>query len=342
MKIAIAHADPRVIEAIRAAVRSQPGIEVAWVAADRFETISRCRATPPDLLLLALDLPPFDGATASRCIMTEAPCAILLLSDGMQRSLSKVYDAMIGGALDVVNGSLAGGEGAAAIGSLLQKIDVVDRLTSHRGAPAHRARGSTPAAPDRLVALGASTGGPRALASILSGLPRDLPAAVVIAQHLGAIVAPSFAEWLMQSTGFPVRVARPGDRPVLGAALLAGSDAHLVLTAGGTLSYRTEPADTPHCPSVDVLFQSLAVHGPPRSVAVLLSGMGQDGALGLAALRRAHWLTLAQDRETSAVYGMPRAAAETGAAQRVLPLDCIAGAIRSHFGFVDADPPHPR
>jgi two-component system response regulator WspF len=336
MRIAIAHANPRAVATLRAVLDAERHVEIAWIAVDRFETIHRCETDSPDLLLLALDLPPLDGVVAARRIMAESPCAIVLLSDGAQRSLPGLYDAMIGGALDVVSGSLTDGDRSLAIESLLQKIGVVARLIGRSGAPQQRA--GEPAlhvSVDRLVALGASTGGPHALGQVLSGLSRDLPAAVVIAQHMDAGIAPSFAEWLMRSTGFPVRIARSGDRPVVGEALLAATDAHLVLTASGTLRYQTEPTETPYCPSVDVFFHSLAVHGPARSVAVLLTGMGQDGAQGLEALRRACWLTLAQDRDTSVVYGMPRAAAEAGAAKQVLPLDRIAGAIRGHFGFPD-------
>lgn len=335
MKIAIAHADPRAVATIRAALDAQRQVEITWVAVDRFEAIRHCEADSPDLLLLALDLPPRDGVVAAHRIMAESPCAILVLSDGSSRSLPRLYDAMIGGALDVVSGSLTEGDRSLAIESLLQKITVVGRLTGQSDL-LRRAGDPVPhASPDRLVALGASTGGPQALANILSGLSRDLPAAVVIAQHMDPGIAPSFADWLMRSTGFPVRIATSGDRPVVGEALLAATDAHLVLTANGMLRYQTEPTDIPYCPSVDVFFHSLAVHGPARSVAVLLTGMGQDGAQGLEALRRACWFTVAQDRGTSVVYGMPRAAAETGAAQKVLPLDRIAGAILSHFGFAD-------
>jgi two-component system, chemotaxis family, response regulator WspF len=336
MRIAIAHANPRAVAAIRTALDAQRHVEITWVAADRFETIGRCGADTPDLLLLALDLPPIDGVVATRRIMAESPCAIVVLSDGAQHSLPRLYDAMIGGALGVVSESITGVDRSLAIESLLQKIGIVSRLIGRSGGQRQSAGEPAPRVSlDRLVALGASTGGPHALAEVLSGLSRDLPAAVVIAQHMDAGIAPSFAEWLMRSSGFPVRIAISGDRPIVGEALLAGTDAHLVLTASGTLRYQTEPTETPYCPSVDVFFHSLAVHGPARSVAVLLTGMGQDGAHGLEALRRACWLTLAQDRGTSVIYGMPRAAAETGAAQQILPLDRIAGAIRSHFGFPD-------
>src|SRR5207244_2017940 len=134
-----------------------------------------------------------------------------------------------GGALDVVSVPFTGPSRSFASESLLQKIRIVSQLTARPGASTRPAGGAESHAPlDRLVALGASTGGPHALGRVLSGLPRDLPAAVLIAQHMDAGIAPSLADWLMRSTGFPVRIATPGDRPIVGEALLAATDAHLV------------------------------------------------------------------------------------------------------------------
>src|ERR1700741_4600111 len=121
MRIAIAHANPRAVATLRAVLDAERHVEIAWIAVDRFETIHRCATDSPDLLLLALDLPPLDGVVAARRIMAESPCAIVLLSDGAQRSLPRLYDAMIGGALDVVSGSLTDGNRSLAIESLLQK-----------------------------------------------------------------------------------------------------------------------------------------------------------------------------------------------------------------------------
>jgi chemotaxis response regulator CheB len=178
-----------------------------------------------------------------------------------------------------------------------------------------------------LVALGASTGGPDALARVLAALPKPFPAAVVVVQHIAADFAANLATWLQGRSGLIVRLARDGDALRAGEVLLAGSNDHLVLRRDGKLGYTADPADYPYRPSVDVFFNSLATGWPKPGVAVLLTGMGSDGAMGLARLREAGWDTIAQDQATCVVYGMPKAAAELKAAGTVLPLPQIAAAI---------------
>ena len=174
------------------------------------------------------------------------------------------------------------------------------------------------------MAIGASTGGPAALETILSNWPADFPGAVLIAQHVGVEFAAPMAEWLGGRSRLKVRAAQPGDWPKSGGALLAATKDHMVLTGYGTLGYTREPMDCPYRPSVDALFRSLADYRARPGVAILLTGIGSDGAAGLRKLRDAGWLTIAQDQATSVVYGMPQAAAKLDAATRVLPLGDIA------------------
>jgi two-component system response regulator WspF len=139
--------------------------------------------------------------------------------------------------------------------------------------------------------------------------------------------ADGLTEWLTERTGFPVKLARDGDRPQIGTALLAGTKDHLIMTARGDLAYTSAPRESVYRPSVDVFFKSLPPRRHPQSIAVLLTGMGKDGADGLKLLRQGNWLTIAQDEKSSIVYGMPKAAARIGAASAVLPLDKIAARI---------------
>ncbi|WP_049104545.1 chemotaxis protein CheB, partial [Burkholderia cenocepacia] len=207
---------------------------------------------------------------------------------------------------------------------LLAKIDQIGRLLDAPGGPriagTAARNGGGP-----LVAIGASAGGPGALASILGSLPADFNAPIVIVQHVDRAFAEGMAQWLDGQTRLAVRVAREGDRPQPGVALLAATDDHLRITRAGTLEYTREPAATPYRPSVDVFFNSLTEHWPGRVIGVLLTGMGRDGAIGLKALRMKGYHTIAQDEATSAVYGMPKAAATLGAARAILPLGRIAG-----------------
>jgi chemotaxis response regulator CheB len=178
-----------------------------------------------------------------------------------------------------------------------------------------------------LIVIGASTGGPAALQTILAPLPADLPAAVVIVQHVDEQFARSFAEWLDEQTALSVRLARPGDRPQPGQVLIAGREDHLILRPDGSLDYTPEPVDYAYRPSVNVFFESVARHRRGQSLGVLLTGMGRDGGLGLLALRQAGCHTVAQDQASSAIYGMPKAAAELGAAVDILELKAIGPAL---------------
>lgn len=176
----------------------------------------------------------------------------------------------------------------------------------------------------KLVGIGASAGGPAALATVLGGLPQDFPAAVVVIQHVDEHMALGMAEWLGLHSALPVRVAAEGDRPIPGSVLLAATNDHLVLKTADRLGYSPEPRDYVYRPSVDAFFQSVCRLWRGDVVGVLLTGMGRDGALGLKALRDQGRHTIAQDQESSAVYGMPKAAAKLDAAVDILPVARIA------------------
>jgi len=182
-----------------------------------------------------------------------------------------------------------------------------------------------------MVAIGASAGGPAALAQLLSGLPKEFPAAIVVVQHVDEKFVDGMAGWLNQISPLPVRVANEGDRPVIGTVLLAGSGDHLEFKTADKLGYSPEPKDTAYRPSIDVFFDSISRKWKGQAAAVLLTGMGRDGAVGLRALRDRGIHTIAQDEKSSAVYGMPKAAAELEAAVDVLALDQIAPKLRTIF-----------
>jgi two-component system response regulator WspF len=187
-----------------------------------------------------------------------------------------------------------------------------------------------------LVVIGASAGGPGAIAAILSDLPANFAASIVIVQHLDAEFAASFAHWLGERACLPVRIANEGDRPKKGSVLIAGKGEHLVFVNRHALGYASEPRESFCRPSIDIFFESVARHWRGNTAAVLLTGMGRDGSSGLKSLRNAGAMTIAQDAATCIVYGMPKAAAELDAAVRILPLEKIAGAL------IDITSPWPR
>ena len=174
------------------------------------------------------------------------------------------------------------------------------------------------------------------MAAVLGGLPRDFPAAIVIVQHVDARFAPGLVDWLGHHSAMPVRLAVEGERIVPGQVLVAGTDDHLVFRGTDRLGYTPHPQDHAYRPSVDVMFTSARCHWGGRLVGVLLTGMGSDGARGLRDLREAGHHTIAQDRASSAVYGMPKAAAALGAAGEILPLDAIASRLTTLMGPASA------
>ncbi len=175
-----------------------------------------------------------------------------------------------------------------------------------------------------LILIGSSTGGPAALVAVLSRFPRNFPGAVIIVQHIDAKFAPGLAAWLETQISLPVALIQDGDRPQPSKVLLAGCDAHLILQANLKLYYTPDPQDYPYRPSVNLLFQSMARHWPHPGTALLLTGMGYDGADGLKSLRDRSWHTIAQSAASCTVYGMPKAAIDRDAAVQVLSPDAMA------------------
>jgi two-component system, chemotaxis family, response regulator WspF len=238
---------------------------------------------------------------------------------------SRVFEAMGHGAIDAVDTPVLG-QGVTRDGAapLLGKIATVGRLLSSnlRAQAVQLTAGQ--GSKRMLVAIGASAGGPAALSAVLAALPQGFAEAIIIIQHVDEKFVAGLAHWLAQQSHLPVRIAAEGDQPQPGQVLLAGAGDHLVLKTPEKLGYVAEPRDCVYRPSVDVFFESVCKFWQGRALGVLLTGMGRDGALGLKALRDKGHHTIAQDAASSIVYGMPKAAAEIGAAVEILSLERIA------------------
>jgi two-component system response regulator WspF len=325
MRIAIVNDMPLAVEALRRVLAQAPQHQLAWTAVDGVEAVEMARRDRPDIILMDLVMPRMNGVEATRRIMAEAPCAILVVTSDVDSNAAQVFAAMGKGALDAVDTPLLH-SGAPPVGRhpLLAKIEAVGRLIdAGSSAPASAAVIRAPAA-SQLVAIGASAGGPAALATILKALPAQFPAGIVIVQHVDARFAAGLAQWLDDQSALSVRLAQEGDRVRPGEVLVAGTDDHLVFKSPDRLGYASEPSDHIYRPSIDVFFRSAGQFWAGGLTGLLLTGMGADGARGLKELRDKGHYTMAQDKASSAVYGMPKAAAQLDAAREVLPLEQIA------------------
>jgi two-component system, chemotaxis family, response regulator WspF len=338
MRIGIVNDTLMSVEALRRVVTSVPEHEVSWIARDGVQAVALCAADTPDLILMDLIMPKMDGAEATRQIMKNSPCAILVVTASIKGNSSKVFEAMGYGALDVVSTPSLGAQGKpGAAQVLLSKIARIGAKIKNPSASARRSTPAPQASPAQtttakpmvppLVVIGASTGGPHALTTVLTNLPKNFRSAIAIVQHVDLQFAQGLADWLNCQTPLSVQLASPGSRLEPGKVLIAASNDHLIIDSSLTLRYTSEPQDNPYRPSVDVFFESIAQHWPARGKAVLLTGMGRDGAKGMSLLKAKGWHTIAQDESTCVVYGMPKAAVDLGAVVEVLPLNKIALAL---------------
>ncbi|MEA5510466.1 chemotaxis response regulator protein-glutamate methylesterase [Crocosphaera sp. UHCC 0190] len=341
MRIAIVNDTVMAVEMLRRVVTSVPGYEVAWVARNGSQAIAKCAIDTPDLILMDMIMPDLDGAEVTKVIMKQSPCAILIVTADVQKNSSKIFEAMGYGALDVVSTPTLGRSGEPTLAqTLLNKMATLGILIgklNHKHPTAHESflapsKASAklsypPLSLPPLIVIGASTGGPNALGTVLSEFPSNFAAAIVIIQHVDAQFSSGLAKWLNEQTPLSVILAPDGGCLEGGRVFLAGTNDHLVLRPNLTLTYTKKPQDYPYRPSVDVFCESVAQYWSRKGIAVLLTGMGRDGAIGLQVLRLRGWHTIAQDRQSSVVYGMPKAAVEMGAAVEVLPLSAIAATL---------------
>lgn len=315
-----------------ARVLSEAGdIEIVGFASNGEEALALCDAQRPDVMLLDLSMPVLDGkGTLIRLRAHPRPPQVVVVSAGAQAGAEETLDALEQGAFDFVDKSAVPQMQIHDLGKeLLAKVRAAANAVEHfvpKRRPSRAmtwARGLPP-----LLVLGASTGGPLALKTVLSELPSDFPAPIVVAQHIAAAYVPALARRLGEACALPVHVARwnmPLERGV--HVLLATANTAVRFREGQLELEKKVPGKSLHVPSIDVLFDS-AAQVCPGSWGVLLTGMGRDGASGLLALRGRGGLTVAQDERTCAVYGMPRAANELNAASVVLPVHAIAAFLR--------------
>lgn len=323
---------------LQAGLSQDPEIEVVGTATDPYHARDRIQELLPDVLTLDVEMPHMDGVEFLRKLMPQFPLPVVMVSSLTQRGKQITFDALEAGAVDFVPKPTS--DLSRKLGTVMEELRAKVKAAAH--AKVSRFRQPRPPAPDRsalhsalsestdkIIAIGASTGGTEALARVLSELPAGTPGVVVV-QHMPSGFTALFAERLARECAMEVKEAATGDRIRTGRILVAAGGTQLrVRRSGGVYLAICEGEDrvSGHCPSVDVLMKSVAEHAGSNAVGILLTGMGQDGAEGLLAMRRAGARTLAQDEATCVVYGMPKVAFEMGAVERVLPLGSIASSL---------------
>ena len=336
MKVLIVDDSAVVRKLLARELAKDPGIEVVGTAMDPFVARDKIVSLQPDVLTLDIEMPRMDGLTFLRKLMEHFPLPVIVISSLSGPGTKTAVEAMAAGAVDVVGkpGSAYSIENLSTL--LIEKVKLAAKAKVRAMAP-RPVKAATPksaatsmiATTDKIIALGASTGGVQALTEVLTHMPPASPG-IVIVQHMPARFTESFASRLNDTCEIRVKEAADGDSVVTGQALIAPGGFHMRLRRSGA-RYYVEVIDGPEVhhqkPSVDVLFDSVAQYAGANAVGAILTGMGADGAAGLLHMRQAGARTIAQDEKSSIVFGMPMEAIKCGAAETVLSLEQVAPAL---------------
>jgi two-component system chemotaxis response regulator CheB len=329
--------DSRLVRTLlREILESDPEIRVIAEAENGAEAVERCVELGPDVVLMDLNMPVMDGLEAVERIMRKRPTPVIILSATVSSGeVKSAFRAVRAGAFEALpkpEGVTSREAYARLANDLRSRVKLYARVGRQRGwnetcaDPAKPATPLMPGASPKVVAIGASTGGPKTAQAILACLPADFPCPILLVQHISLGFTRGFAHWLQRETPLAVRVLEGTERLQRGTVYMAADGSHLAVRSGMAV-LRDEPPVNSCRPSVDVLFQSLTREYGNLGIAVVLTGMGRDGALGALALREAGGDVIVQDESSSVIFGMPKAVIEVGAATRVVPARDIPRAL---------------
>lgn len=346
IRVLIVEDSPTAARLITEILKSDPEIVVVGVAVTGEEAVRLTGKLKPDLVTMDIRLPGMDGIEATKQIMAYTPTPVLILSSVVfQDGREYLFKALSYGALDAMEKPFAteGGVPDAVRDELVNKVKLLSRIKvlPHLLAKIEKRPAPTAAADSALssksgalkvIGLVASTGGPQALAKVLSNIPADFPVPILIVQHISVGFGPGFVSWLSGETPLTVKIGEDGEILTPAMAFVAPTGRQMRVLPGGELRVSNEGNLHGHCPSGSVLLESIARSYGINGMGVVLSGMGNDGDSGLKAVFDAGGMTIAQDEATSMIYGMPKAALATGGVRLVAPVGDIAGRMRIWAG----------
>ena len=346
IKVLIVDDSAVVRKALQGILSSDPGIEVVATASDPFVAAGRIKKEIPDVITLDVEMPRMDGITFLQKLMSQHPVPVVMCSSLTDRGCETTLKALEYGAVDIITKPKMGikeyleesrvticdvikAASRARVKPISMKRSRVEKkLTADAviAPPTGRAMACTT---EKIVVVGASTGGTEALRVFLEALPHDCPG-IVIVQHMPENFTTAFSKRLNQGCRIEVREASNGESVLRGKALIGPGNNHLLLKRSGARYYvevKQGPLVCRHRPSVDVLFRSAARYAGSNAVGIIMTGMGDDGARGMLEMKESGAYTIAQDESTCVIFGMPHEAIKRGAVNKVLPLEAIAGAI---------------
>ncbi len=329
---------------IPAILARESAIEVVGTAMDGAFALKKIEELQPDVVTLDLDMPRMDGMETLRLIMRRAPLPVILFSTHSKEGGYATLKALALGAVDFLAKpkDAAAGHLEQIADQLIAKIKVAKRavgrklpaaVLEEKPAPKKGTRASLP--PRRIIAIGISTGGPNALQFVLSQIPADFQSTIIVVQHMPEGFTEMFAKRLDECCALEVQEARSGDLLLAGRVLICPGNRHIMvrrMPRGDMAVLSDGPPVNGHRPSADVLFHSVSQEFGLTAVGVLMTGMGDDGAEGLGAIKAAGGMTVAQSEDTCVVSGMPRAAIIKGYANKIIPLDGVAAFLMSNYG----------
>lgn len=333
IRVLVVEDSPVAREFLVHAIRSDGRFALAGTAADGEEALDAVRRLRPDVVVMDIHMPRLDGLEATRRIMRENPVPVVVVSGTMKDQVAATFSALDAGAVAFLprpNGSEHAAH-AREVAELLNTLALMSEVKVVRRRAPRRVAPPLPAPPPRglrVVAIGASTGGPPALLELLRALGPDFPAPILIVQHMAEGFLAGFAEWLARASGVPVHLGVHGEMPLPGHAYVAPDGRQMGVDGKGCIALTSAPPENGMRPAVDHLLRSVRAAFGPQAAAVLLTGMGRDGAGEMLGLKQCGAQTFVQDRETSIVYGMPGAAIELDAARHVLAPPEIGAALR--------------